>query len=157
MLQQKLNLLEAKYGKRETPVLKHLPVYYGWAKLNRIQKREALTVIFLNDTTGPRIGKDGYDGVTRFIEPVYKRWQTEKEVLDAQLCNRVYTVYSIFMDDKKIGGSLEAALRQNSLADERNVSIAERKTISDKLRVSFMGKHRDYKEPVRQLFLFDDI
>ena len=43
--------------------VKLLPVYYGWAKINKIAKREALTVIFLNDTTGPRIGKDGYDGV----------------------------------------------------------------------------------------------
>lgn len=128
---------------------KLLPVYYGWAKINKIAKREALTVIFLNDTTGPRIGKDGYDGITRFIEVCHMRYQTEAELADAKAANRVYTVYSIFMDDKHINGSLEAALHTNFEADKNHVSETERRKIMEKLRVHFISKHPDYKEPLK--------
>lgn len=128
---------------------KLLPVYYGWAKINKIAKREALTVIFLNDTTGPRIGKDGYDGVSRFIEICHMRYQTEAELTDAKYANRVYTVYSIFMDDKHIIGSLEAALRTNFDADKNHVSENERRKIMEKLKVHYMSKHPHYKEPLK--------
>lgn len=128
---------------------KLLPVYYGWAKINKIAKREALTVIFLNDITGPRIGKDGYDGVSRFIEICHMRYQTEAELTDARFANRVYTVYSIFMDDKHINGSLEAALRTNFDADKNHVSENERKKIMEKLKVHYMSKHPNYKEPLK--------
>lgn len=126
---------------------KLLPVYYGWAKLNKIVKREALTVIFLNDSTGPRINKDGYDGVTRYIDVCAFRYQTENEVKDASLCNRVYTVYSIFMDDKMVKGSLDKALSINYEADKNNVSEQKRKSILEKLKVHYLSKHPNYKEP----------
>ena len=126
---------------------KLLPVYYGWAKINKIAKREALTVIFLNDTTGPRVGKDGYDGVSRFIEICHVRYQTEAELTDARLANRVYTVYSIFMDDKNINGSLEAALRTNFDADKDHVSKKERNEIMEKLKVNSLKNHPNYQEP----------
>ena len=128
---------------------KLLPVYYGWAKINKITKREALTVIFLNDTTGKRIGKDGYDGVSRFIEICYMRYQTEAELKDARLANRIYTVYSIFMDDKHINGSLETALRTNFNADKNHVSENERRKILENLKVKYMNKHRNYQEPTK--------
>ena len=134
---------------------KLLPVYYGWAKINKIAKREALTVIFLNDDVGPRTGKDGYDGVSRFIEICHMRYQTEAELTDARFSNRVYTVFSIFMDDKHINGSLDAALRANYDADKNNVSEKERSKIMEKLKVHYMNKHRNYQEPrkdPRQLF-----
>lgn len=129
---------------------KLLPVYYGWAKINKIAKREALTVIFLNDDVGPRIGKDGYDGVSRFIEICHMRYQTEAELTDAQFANRVYSVYSIFMDDKHINGSLEAALRTNFDADKNHVSENERRKIMEKLKIHYMSKHRNYKEPTKR-------
>ena len=126
---------------------KLLPVYYGRAKLNKIAKREALTVIFLNGYAGPRIGKDGHDGVTRFIEICAMRYQTEDEVKDAEFSNRIYSVYNIFMDDKAIKGSLDAALRANYEADSKNVSEKERKSIREKLKSVFMKNHPDYREP----------
>ena len=128
---------------------KLLPVYYGWAKINKIAKREALTVIFLNDDVGPRIDKDGYDGVSRFIEICHMRYQTKAELTDAKFTNRVYTIYSIFMDDKHINGSLEAALRTNFNADKNHVSENERKKILEKLKVHYMSKHRNYQEPTK--------
>ena len=128
---------------------KLLPVYYGWAKINKIAKREALTVIFLNDDVGPRIGKDGCDGVSRFIEICHMRYQTKAELTDAKFANRVYTIYSIFMDDKHINGSLEAALRTNFNADKNHVSENERIKIMEKLKVHYMSKHRNYQEPTK--------
>ena len=124
-----------------------LPVYYGWAKLNKIAKREALTVIFLNDFTSPRTNKDGYDGVTRYIDVCAMRYQTDAEREDAKLCNRIYTVYSIFMDDKHIRGSLDAALHANFLADKNNVSEKDRKEIMEKLKTHYIATHRGYREP----------
>lgn len=124
------------------------PVYYGWAKVNKIAKREALVVIFLNDQPGPRIGKDGTDGVSRFMHICYKRLQTEAEQKDAQNFNRIYTVYNIFMDDKRINGSLQKALQANFDADCNNVSEAKRKEIMVKLRESYMQLHPEYREPI---------
>lgn len=154
LLKDKLKLLEAKYGRFRERVGR-LPVYYGWSKLNKIQKREALTVIFLNDLPGPRYNKDGLHGVTRFITPVYMRWQTEDEMKDAVQVNRMYTVYSIFMDDDKIKGSLEAALDYNFESDKNNVPKKEREKIREMLRNKYLVDHPKYKEPGRQLYLFD--
>ncbi len=156
LLNDKLKLLEAKH-RRFGERVGRLPVYYGWAKLNKIQKREALTVIFLNDHPGPRIDKDGEDGVTKLIVPVYKRWQTEEEMQDAEQVNRMYTVYSIFMDDTKIRGSLDAALHRNFEADKNHVPVKEREKIRGLLRYKYLAGHPKYREPSRQLYLFDDI
>ena len=152
-LQDTLKRLDATHRRKVTR--ERLPVYYGWAKQNKIQKREALTVIFLNDIPGPRQTKDGYNGVTRWIEPVYMRWQTEAEMLDADHVNRMYTSFSIYMDDKRIGGSLDAAREINFEADKNHVSENERKKILEKLRTSYIASHPTYREPkARQLSLF---
>lgn len=130
------------------------PVYYGWAKVNKIAKREALMVIFLNDHTGPRIGKDGTDGVSRFMHICYKRFQTEAEQKDSHNCNRIYTVYNIFMDDKHINGSLKKALQANFGADCNNVSESKRKEIQEKLRSGYLELHQGYMEPTCQQLEF---
>lgn len=154
MLAEKLKLLEAKNHKRQMD-FKSLPVYYGWAKINKIQKREALTVIFLNDWPGPRLSKDGHDGVTKWIEPVYKRWQTEAELTDASYVNRMYTSFSIYMDDKRYNGNLDAVLESNFVADKNHVSETERNKIRNLLRDSYLANHPDYRGPkCRQLELF---
>lgn len=132
---------------------KALRVYYGWAKLNKVVKREALTVIFLNDSTGTRIGKDGSDGVTRFMNICAQRFQTDAEMSDAEHYNRIYSVYNIFLDDKKINGSLNAALEANFDADKNHVRQSERKAIMEKLREGFMRLHPNYQEPKRQRYI----
>lgn len=155
LLQERLNRLEVTHRQFKERVGR-LPVYYGWAKLNKIQKREALTVIFLNDHPGPRIDKDGEDGVTKFIVPVYKRWQTDEEMKDAEQSNRMYSVYSIFMDDRKIKGSLDAALHFNYQSDKNHVPVKEREKIRELLRNKYLVEHPHYREPCRQLDLFDE-
>lgn len=152
-LENTLKRLDAEYGKKQTFKREPLKVYYGWAKLNAIQKREALTVIFLNDETPPRINKDGMDGVTKYMTPVYSRNQTIGEMKDAKSSSRLYTVYSIFMDDKRIAGSLETALRENYNSDVKNVNPDENMKIWKALHDAYMIAHPDYKEPQRQLEL----
>ena len=150
ILIDQLKMLEAKHKPMPQPKKRspRLAVYYGWSKLNKIQKREALAVFFLNsEIIPPRIDRGhGYDGVDKYMDVAYKRWQTEGEAKDAAKCNRIYTVYYIFMDDKRIGGNLSRALEQNWLDDRKNVSENEREKIREALRNMWMAKHPDYKE-----------
>ena len=152
MIAEKLKRMELTHKR---PVIREnrLPVYYGWAKINKVMKREALMVIFLNENPGPRVGRDGSDGVTKWIVPVYKRWQTQKEAEDGKNCIKMYTTYDTFMDDKRIGGSLEAILQDNDEADRFNVSKSEREVIRKALYNAYMEIHPNYKEPQRQLLL----
>lgn len=151
-LTERLAMLELKQRKQRQKQ-ERLPVYYGWAKINRGQRREALMVIFLNESPGPRVGKDGQDGVTKWMFPVYKRWQTPDEMKDGQGSIRTYSTYNIFMDDRHIKGSLEAALDENFAADSKNVSLKERTEIRSRLRESYLNNHHGYREPIRQLEL----
>lgn len=59
ILTERLRRLEATHRGRPARGNERMPVFYGWAKLNKVMKREALMVIFLNDNPGPRINKDG--------------------------------------------------------------------------------------------------
>lgn len=151
-LTERLAMMELKQRKPKQKQ-DRLPVYYGWAKINKGQRREALMVIFLNEHPGPRIGKDGQDGVTKWMIPVYKRWQTPDEMKDSKDSIRVYSTYNIFMDDRHIKGSLEAALTENDAADCNNVSREERNKIRSMLREDYLHNHPNYKEPLRQLEL----
>ncbi len=132
-------------------------VYYGWAKLNNVIRKEALSVFFINEKiVPPRINKDGYDGVSRFINVCYVRKQTAGEMEDAKQSNRIYTVFEIFLNDTKIKGSLNRALDANYEADSNNVSKAERERIKTALREGYMRLHPKYVEPKQaiQLTLF---
>ena len=134
-----------------------LKVYYGWAKLGKVRKKEAISVIYENS-----VGVGEHYRMSKALKAsqnsVYSRYQTNKEAEDAKLCNRIFTEFSVFMDDKHIAGSLERALKANSDADKNNVSSAERKKITELLRRAFLTEHRNYKEPLGlQLELFDTL
>ena len=155
ILRDQLKMLEIKQGhdRQKKPV--RLRVYYGWAKLGKIRKREAISIIYENEegvADHHRMGKV----LQKAQHTVCWRYQSYEEAQDAKYVNRVFTEYSVFIDDKKIRGSLEAALRQNSLDDQKNVSHAERTRIANELRDWYMREHRDYREPIRQLELFDE-
>lgn len=149
-------MLEAKHSSEKTSVKKsRLRVFYGWCKLGKIRKREGISIIYENEE-----GVADHHRMNRsFLSAQYNvcwRYQTDGESRDAKQLNRIFTEYCIFMDDKKIAGSLEAALRANSDADRYNVPQAERERIAGELRSWYLQEHRDYKEPVRQLDLFED-
>lgn len=134
----------------------NLRVFYGWAKLGKVRKKEAISVIFENqpNTEGNRRTATT---LKTLQETIITRYQTEDEAKDAAHSNRVFTEYSIFLEDKKIGGSLEEALRVNSESDRNNVSQQKRKEIAAELRRAYLQAHPHYKEPTRQLVLNFDL
>lgn len=151
-LRERLFILDSKHQKERSRVQnKNLRVFYGWSKVNKIRKKEAISVIFENDRMNE---EKTLRAVGKFQETVYIRKQTDNEKSDAEHSNRMFTEYSVFMDDKRINGSLEAALQANKNADRNNVSRKVLDEIENKLRDAFMMSHRDYKEPIRQLELF---
>lgn len=118
-------------------------VFYGWAKINKIRKKEAISVIFENDGGFEKNDKK----VKLYQNIVYTRFQTKDELKDAEQSNRTFTEYSIYLDDKQIKGSLKRALEVNFLADKNNVSEEVRKKIRSLLEKDFLLNHRGYKEP----------
>lgn len=130
---------------------KRLMVYYGWYKLNKVAKHEGIGVFFINDNVPPRIGRDGVDGVSRFIDVCFKREQTEQEMADCHLQKRIYTVYQILLDDKAIQNSLEAALLENYKADEKQIPASTREEIRLALRNRYLETHPGYVENGYQL------
>lgn len=120
-----------------------LRVFYGWAKINKIRKKEAISVIFENDGGFEKNDKK----VKLYQNTVYTRLQTEDELKDAEHSNRTFTEYSIYLDDKQIKGSLKRALEVNYLADKNNVSEDVREEIRSLLEKDFLLNHRGYKEP----------
>ena len=143
---QHLKMLDAKH-KKAPQTNKRLKVFYGWSKINKIQKREAIQITFENEQgAGSDTSRSGKQ-LRKQIDIVTERWQTEKESIDASMYNRVFTTYYIFLDDKKIGGSLKRALLCNYEADKNNVSEKERKTIMEKLECASMASHIGYREP----------
>lgn len=134
-------------------ILKHyimskFRVYYGWARINKIRKREAISVIFENC-------QQNKEHAERFIkrmqDTVYVRFQTEEESKDAEGINRMYTEFSIFMDHKNIRGSLNAALTENYIADSNHVPENIRDEIRKKLHTTFISSHLSYKEPAESV------
>lgn len=152
---EKLRMLEAEHYTEKMKASRsqsRLRVFYGWAKTAKVRKREGISVVFENSEGVADHHRMG-NVLPKIQHTVCWRYQTEAEANDAKQVNRVFTEYMIFMDDKKIKGSLERALRANSESDKYNVSEAERKRISEELRKWYMSEHRDYKEPTRQLEL----
>jgi hypothetical protein len=143
----KLKMLDAQHPKQEDQEPSRLKVYYGFSKINKIQKREAIQVVFENERGAGYEGTRSEKTLRKIMNIVTERWQTPGEAADAAHANRMFTSYLIFLDDKKVGGSIKKALYYNSQADKNNVSEKERKEINEKLERFFLSAHRDYKEP----------
>lgn len=124
--------------------MSNLRVWYGWSKINKIRKREAISVIFENGKQSPE-RTDNF--IRKMQNTVYVRHQTDEEVQDAKGINRMFTEYTIFMDDKVIQNSLDFALWVNHQADKNHVSKAVLDVIEKKLRTAYMQSHIMYKEP----------
>ena len=62
-------------------------------------------------------------------------------------CGRIFTEYSLFLDEKPINGSLNKILQMNSDADKKQVSKEMRDEIAEALRKAFMQTNRKYREP----------
>lgn len=129
-----------------------LKVYYGWSRIGNVRKKRALSVMFENDAQGCRSDR-GQRCLRTIQDTVIERYQTDEEMADGKSQNRIFTEYSLFIDEKPINGSLERCLLINREADKNNVSKAIRDKISDALREAFMLANPGYKEPSSQLEL----
>lgn len=129
-----------------------LKVYYGWAKTGNVRKKRALSVVFENEMQGCRSDR-GQRCLKTIQDTVIERYQTNEEMADGKSQNRIFTEYSLFLDEKHINGSLERCLQINSDADKNHVSKAVREKIVEALRKAFMLANPGYKEPSSQLEL----
>lgn len=132
--------------------MEKLKVYYGWAKIGNVRKKRALSVMFENDIQGCRSDR-GQRCLRTIQDTVIERYQTEEEEKDGRKQNRIFTEYSLFLDEKPINGSLDKCLLINNEADKNHVSKAVRDKISDALRKAFLLANPGYKEPNSQLSL----
>lgn len=129
-----------------------LKVYYGWSKIGNVRKKRALSIMFENEKQGCRSDR-GMRVLSTMQNTVIERYQSDGEMADGKRQNRIFTEYSLFLDEKPINGSLEKILQINSEADRNHVSQAIRDRISEVLRKAFMLENPSYKEPSRQLSL----
>ena len=129
-----------------------LKVYYGWSRIGNVRKKRSLSVMFENDAQGCR-SERGQRCLKTIQDTVFERFQDEEEEKQGKFQNRIFTEYSLFLDEKPINGSLEKILQINSEADRNHVSQAIRDRISEVLRKAFMLENPSYKEPSRQLSL----
>lgn len=130
--------------------MERLKVYYGWAKIGNVRKKRALSVMFENEKQGCRSDR-GQRCLKTIQDTVFERYQTDEEMADGKRQNRIFTEYSLFLDEKPINGSLEKCLMINNEADKNHVSKAVRDKISDALRKAFFLTNPGYKEPNNQL------
>lgn len=132
--------------------MERLKVYYGWAKIGNVRKKRALSVMFENEKQGCR--SDRGQRVLRTIQDtIIERYQTKEEENEGRKQNRIFTEYSLFLDEKPINGSLDKCLLINSESDRNHVSKAMRDKISEALRKAFLLANPGYKEPNSQLSL----
>ena len=129
-----------------------LKVYYGWSRIGNVRKKRALSVMFENDARGCRSDR-GQRCLRTIQDTVIERYQTDEEMADGKRQNRIFTEYSLFIDEKPINGSLERCLLINSESDKNHVSKAVREKIAEALRRAFMLANPGYKEPSSQLEL----
>ena len=132
--------------------MEKLKVYYGWAKIGNVRKKRALSVMFENEIQGCRSDR-GQRCLRTIQDTVIERYQTEEEEKDGRKQNRIFTEYSLFLDEKPINGSLDKCLLINNEAGRNHVSKAVRDKISDALRKAFLFANPGYKEPNSQLSL----
>ena len=129
-----------------------LKVYYGWARIGNVRKKRALSVMFENDAQGCR-SERGKRCLRTIQDTVFERYQTYEEMADGKRQNRIFTEYSLFLDERPINGSLERCLLINSESDKNHISKAMRERISEALRKAFLFSNPGYKEPCNQLSL----
>lgn len=132
--------------------MEKLKVYYGWSRIGNIRKKRALSVMFENEMLGCR-SERGQRCLRTIQDTVIERYQTDEEEKEGKQQNRIFTEYSLFLDEKPINGSLEKCLLINNEADKNHVPKAMRDRISEDLRKAFMLAYPDYKEPNGQLTL----
>lgn len=140
-LEHKHQVKQKRNTGKTTTKCSRLKVYYGWTKVNKIRKREAISVIFENESGAGEHSRYSKT-LHKLQDTVFVRYQTEDEAKDAAAHNRVFTEYSIFLDDKTINGDLQKALNANEEADKNNVSKEMSLEIRNALQRNYWANHK---------------
>jgi len=122
--------------------LSNLNVWYGWAVVNKIRKKPALSVIFHNDEV---VSERTLKSLKRFQTTFFVRKQTTEEALDAKNQNKIFTEYSSFVFEKPFNGNIEKLLENNYKADLNNVSEQQLIEIKNALRDGFKHVYKRVK------------
>ena len=110
--------------------MEKLRVWYGLRKFTpTVVKKPSIIICFEN----------GYlwkneNSVKRMMKILYCRFQTEQEIQDCKMSSRVFSIWEIYLNDKKFNGDIERAIEFNFQCDSNNVSEEERYQIADKIR-----------------------
>lgn len=136
-----------------------MKVYYGIGKVNKIQKKREIKILYENQNGFRYKNGESYQDryIKRAMHLAYTRFQTKEEEKDAIGAITTFTGYSIFIDSKPFNGSLKKALEHNKAAEIKNLSKSELDKIYKALESEFKYVFEDYKEPITELTLFDEI
>ena len=74
----------------ERVIMGRLKVYYGWARIGKIRKKRAISVIFENEWHGCRCDR-GQRILRAAQETVIERYQDAEEEKAAKDCTRIFT------------------------------------------------------------------
>ena len=110
-----------------------LRVFYGYTKINKIMKKRSLMIAFENENRGER----NETSVKSWMQIVYTRNQSEREMQGAKGIIRMFTVWYIFIDKPPYNGDIYKVLEENFQADSKNVSEEERIKIREALKMAF--------------------
>lgn len=119
--------------------LSNLKVYYGWAVLNKIRKKPALSVIFENEFS---FSDRKEITIKRLQTTCYVRTQTVAEAEDGKNQNRILTEYSTLLFDKDFKGDIEKLLENNYQADVNNVDEDKLHEIREALKKGFKNAYK---------------
>ncbi len=116
-----------------------LQVYYGFAKLTpKIMRKHELVIIYENDNHNPM---KNLEWILRKTHLVYIRQQTEQEMTNATMSNRIFTKYSYLIDEKPWSSNIDLVLEHNFVADDKHVSQNERELIRVMLREKYFESY----------------
>jgi len=128
-----------------------LRVWYGLRKLTeKVIKKPSIIIVFEN----------GYlwrndQSINRMMKVLHIRYQTEDEVKDAEGLTRVFTIWEIFLQDRKFNGDVEQAIAYNRQCDINNVQDNELDEIEKKIKNEIYEFYNIKKRIKNQLSLFE--
>jgi len=127
-----------------------LRVWYGLRKLTKkVVKKTSIIIVFEN----------GYmwkneQSVNRMMTVLHTRYQTEDEMKDAEGGTRAFSIWEIFLQDRKFDGDVEKAIAYNRQCDAKILTENELNEIEKKIRNEIYDFYNIKKRTKNQLTLF---
>ena len=119
-----------------------LRVFYAFNKVNKIAKKRELSVVFENSWS-----YKSEEWIKKRMILCATRFQTEAEMEDGKQCNRQFTCFRMFIDDKPFFSDINRVLDFNKQADSKNVDMITLQEIYDKCLEKFKEYNRMFPAP----------